>query len=293
MDEDPSRLFLTKTHFDFLQLAEEQCKLLTTRNPHDPDEEVKHKKRPAASSSSFENVDEEQVDDYDEDEEYEWWHGPEEFDEFDASVAKEELEELEEFEAPPPVTATATARKSSQAVLPSQTGDATTSSLWFRPVLPISKAPPPWKAPPPVCPKASPPPVLPKASRGPHAKASPPPPPWRMMNVAPVTPPDDPPAQDSQAKPSLLVPKSKPRGPRKKECPPELLDHYRREQARSVLWNLTWDQRGPRPEYGPMPKTWRGGYWSESSRKWRGPRGGAKKEWRDNKYGWAKAKAKS
>jgi hypothetical protein len=42
-----------------------------------------------------------------------------------------------------------------------------------------------------------------------------------------------------------------------------------------------------------MPKTWRGGYWSESSRKWRGPRGGAKKEWRDQKYGWAKAKAKS
>ena len=102
MDEDSSRL--SKTHFDFLQLAEEQCNLRTTRNPHDPDEEVKHKKRPAASSSSFENVDEEQVDDYDEDEEYEWWHGPEEFDEFDASVD----------EAPPPVTATATARKSSQ-----------------------------------------------------------------------------------------------------------------------------------------------------------------------------------
>jgi hypothetical protein len=276
MDEDSSRL--SKTHFDFLQLAEEQCKLLTTRNPHDPDEEVKHKKRPAASSSSFENVDEEQVDDYDEDEEYEWWHGPEEFDEFDASVD----------EAPPPVTATATARKSSQRSA--------------HPVLPISKAPPPWKAPPPVLPKASPPPVLPKASHGPPAKASPPLPPWRMMNVAPVTPPDDPPAQDSQAplppgrpmhQPSLLVPKSNPRGPRKKQCTPEQLDHYRREQAHAVFCNLEWDQRGPRPEYGLMPKTWRGGYWSESSRKWRGPRGGAKKEWRDQKYGWAKAKAKS
>ena len=81
MDEDSSRL--SKTHFDFLQLAEEQCKLLTTRNPHDPDEEVKPWKKPRASSSSFEKEDEEQVDDYDVDEEYEWWHGPEEYDEFE------------------------------------------------------------------------------------------------------------------------------------------------------------------------------------------------------------------
>jgi hypothetical protein len=284
MDEDPSSLFVTKTHFDFLQLAEEGSKLFSARNPHNPGEEVKPWKKPRASSSSFNEDVEEQVDEgnyevvdegnydvWEDEEEDEWWlpwHGRQK-----CSAAFVECRQAEESaNAPPPI-----------AKAPPPIAKA------FTPVLPSSKArpAPPAKACPPVA-----------------AKACPPVPPWtNMMNVAPVTPPDDPveyiapahvpPEQDSQAKPALLVTKAKPRGPRKKECTPEQIAAYRREQANAVFLNLDWNDRGPRPEFGPMPKTWRGGYWSENSRKWKGPRGGRQKEWRDQKYGNANAKAKS
>jgi hypothetical protein len=281
MDEDPSSLLLTRSHFDFLQLAEEASKLFSARNPHKPGEEVKPWKKPRASSSSFKEEVEEQVDEgnyevvdegnyevEEDEEEYKWWLPWHE--EAEGSAATVECRQAEESDAS------------------------------------FAKAPPPIaKAPPPVLPSSKARPAPPaKACPPVAAKACPPVPPWRnMQNVAPVTPPDDsveyiapahvPPEQDSQAKPSLLVTKAKPRGPRKKECTPEQIAEYRREQAHAVFLGLDWDQRGPRPEFGPMPKTWRGGYWSENSRKWRGPRGGRQKEWRDQKYGKAKAKAKS
>jgi hypothetical protein len=233
MDEDPSSLFVTKTHFDFLQLAEESSKLFAVRNPHDPGEEVKPWKKPRASSSSCnedvdEVVDAGNYDAWEDEEEDEWWLP------------------CRSANAPPPIA----------------------------------------KAPPPIAKAFTP--MLPSSKAPPAPKACPPVPPWtNMMNVAPVTPPDDPPEQDSQAKPA-----PKPRGPRKTQVTPEQLAAYRREQATAVFLNMDWNDRGPRPEFGPMPKTWRGGYWSENSRKWKGPRGGAQKEWRDQKYGKAKDKAK-
>ena len=49
-------------------------------------------------------------------------------------------------------------------------------------------------------------------------------------------------------------------------------------------FGIRWQNRGPRPENGPMPKKWKGGTWRPDAQRW-AVRGGQKLRERNAKYG--------
>jgi len=64
----------------------------------------------------------------------------------------------------------------------------------------------------------------------------------------------------------------------------EQIAYYKHEAQLAKDLNIGWRERGPRPEFGPMPDTWKGGTWRPNAKRW-ATRGGKKLEERNQKYG--------